>query len=211
MAAGTSPGGILSVVPTPGEKKALLFLSLVAVLGAGARLVSARAVPVPTPAEIRALDEQIRAVDSVRLGSRVEGRGRREGRRGRARQSADTAHATTSHPFPPPVSTLTHPPAAGTRPPSTVDLDRASAAEMEALPGIGPALARRIAASRDSSGPFGSLEELQSRVRGVGPALAKRLAPAVTFSAPRRPPSAERTEPFGDGGARARAKRRRGR
>jgi competence protein ComEA len=62
-----------------------------------------------------------------------------------------------------------------------VDLDRASEPEIEALPRIGPAIARRIVASRDSLGAFGSLEGL-ARVRGMGPATRKRLAPLVTFS-----------------------------
>jgi len=62
-----------------------------------------------------------------------------------------------------------------------VDLDRASEREIEALPRIGPALARRIVASRDSLGAFGSLEGL-GRVRGLGPATRKRLAQLVTFS-----------------------------
>ena len=62
-----------------------------------------------------------------------------------------------------------------------VDLDRASEQEIEALPRIGPAIARRIVASRDSLGAFGSLEGL-GRVRGMGPATRKRLAPLVTFS-----------------------------
>ena len=62
-----------------------------------------------------------------------------------------------------------------------VDLDRASAQEIEALPRIGPAIARRIVASRDSLGAFGSLEAV-GRVRGMGPATRKRLAPLVTFS-----------------------------
>src|SRR5829696_6058951 len=62
-----------------------------------------------------------------------------------------------------------------------VDLDRATEREIEALPRIGPAIARRIVASRDSLGAFGSLEGL-GRVRGIGPATRKRLAPLVTFS-----------------------------
>jgi len=62
-----------------------------------------------------------------------------------------------------------------------VDLDQASEREIEALPRIGPAIARRIVASRDSLGAFGSLEGL-GRVRGMGPATRKRLAPLVTFS-----------------------------
>ncbi|MDQ3949587.1 MAG: helix-hairpin-helix domain-containing protein, partial [Gemmatimonadota bacterium] len=132
---------ILSAVPTPGEKKALLFLSLVAVLGAGARLVSANGVPVPTAAERHALEEQIRAVDAVRRGLGVEGGGRRKGRRSRAKRSADTTNPATPPFSPPPVSTLRLPPPA-------LDIDRASVAQLESLPGIGPALARRIAASR---------------------------------------------------------------
>jgi competence protein ComEA len=71
----------------------------------------------------------------------------------------------------------------------------ADAAALEALPGIGPALARRIVEDRALNGPFGSAEGLQ-RVRGVGVKLAARVAPHVTFSgmprlsgaAVRRPP-----------------------
>ena len=202
MAAAAGPLAIIPAVPTPGEKKALLFLSLVAVLGAGARLVSANQVPVPSTAELRALDAQIGVVDSVRRGGRGKVGGRRTGRKLTARRRADTTLPAT------PPATLPFP----HLPPLTapLDLNVASVGQLESLPGIGPALARRIASSRDSSGPFGSLDDLQSRVRGVGPALAKRLAPAVTFSAPRSPPSAERTEPFGNGRTPARAKRRRG-
>jgi competence protein ComEA len=72
-----------------------------------------------------------------------------------------------------------------------VDLDRASAAEIERLPGIGPVLARRVVANRDSLGPFGSLKALE-RVKGIGPATAKRLAPYVTFSLSPRPSGVEK-------------------
>jgi competence protein ComEA len=41
-----------------------------------------------------------------------------------------------------------------------VDLDRATALEIDVLPWVGPALAGRIVANRDSFGPFGSLEGL---------------------------------------------------
>ena len=62
-----------------------------------------------------------------------------------------------------------------------VDLDRAAEAEIDRLPRVGPALAQRLVANRDSFGSFGSLEAL-GRVRGFGPATRKRLAPLVTFS-----------------------------
>lgn len=74
-------------------------------------------------------------------------------------------------------------------PAASIDLDRASAKEIEALPGIGPALAARIVAHRDSVGSYGSLDAV-CEVRGVGQATAARLRPLVTFSAPYRPVSA---------------------
>ena len=193
-----------SAVPTPGEKKALLFLSLVAILGAGARLVSANAVPVPTEDEVRALDGQLHAVDSVRRERRPDGRARRRGRATPKRPMRDTTRRRANGSVPETSLPLPPTPAA-----ALIDVDRASATELEVLPGLGPALARRIVATRDSSGPFGSLDALQSRVRGVGPALSKRLAQAVTFSGPHSPPSAERTEPFGNGATPAQSKRRR--
>ena len=76
-----------------------------------------------------------------------------------------------------------------------IDVNRANADELEALPRIGPALARRIIAHRDSAGPFESIEALE-RVRGVGPAMAKSLAPRVTFSTSRRPTDAATDRPL---------------
>jgi len=62
-----------------------------------------------------------------------------------------------------------------------LDLDVASVAEIDRLPRVGPSLARRIVASRDSGGPFRSLEGLR-RVKGVGAGTLEQLAPLVTFS-----------------------------
>ena len=62
-----------------------------------------------------------------------------------------------------------------------VDLDVAPEAEIDRLPRVGPALARRIVASRDSFGAFGSLDGLR-RVKGIGPATLERISALVTFS-----------------------------
>lgn len=70
--------------------------------------------------------------------------------------------------------------------PAIIDMDVATAAEMETIRGIGPSLARRIVADRDSLGPFGSIEQLQ-RVRGIGPKLTARIDSSVTFSLLPRP------------------------
>ena len=45
---------------------------------------------------------------------------------------------------------------------TSIDLNHASAAQLESLPGIGPATAARIIRSRDAR-PFAKLEELQTR------------------------------------------------
>lgn len=57
-----------------------------------------------------------------------------------------------------------------------VDPNRASAAELEQLPGIGPVIADRIVAFRDSAGPFRATSDLE-RVSGIGPATIERIAP----------------------------------
>lgn len=55
-----------------------------------------------------------------------------------------------------------------------VDLSAAGEEELRLLPGVGPALAARIAAERERGGPFASLEEVARRVPGVGPARVAR-------------------------------------
>lgn len=50
-----------------------------------------------------------------------------------------------------------------------VHLNRATAVDLEALPGVGPVLAERIVAYRDENGPFETLEDLLD-VPGIGEA-----------------------------------------
>ncbi|MGI6559345.1 MAG: MBL fold metallo-hydrolase [Limnochordia bacterium] len=58
-----------------------------------------------------------------------------------------------------------------------LDLNEASLEEIEALPGIGPVLARRIVAGR----PFGSIEEL-TNVPGIGPGTLRKLRGLIRVS-----------------------------
>lgn len=143
-------------MPTPAERKALLFFSIVLVLGASGRAI--RAVHGSSPADVKAksaLQSQIQAADSARKS------GLRKSKRDKARKQSPA-------------------------PKGPVDLDVATVEEIVALRNVGPALAKRIVANRDSFGPFGSLEGLR-RVKGVGPSMVEKLDSAVTFSLVPRP------------------------
>ncbi len=62
-----------------------------------------------------------------------------------------------------------------------VDLNTATQAELETLPGIGPATAAKIIDYRNTKGPFRSPEDLQ-KVSGIGPATYQRLADLITVT-----------------------------
>lgn len=55
-----------------------------------------------------------------------------------------------------------------------VDLNAAGAAELDALPGIGPVLAQRIVDYRTSNGRFASVDDLR-QVEGIGPKKFEQL------------------------------------
>ena len=63
--------------------------------------------------------------------------------------------------------------------PAILDINRAPADELAALPGVGRVLARRIAAGR-AQFPYRRIEDL-SRVPGIGPVVTARIAPYVVF------------------------------
>jgi len=59
-----------------------------------------------------------------------------------------------------------------------IDLNKASAGELMALPGIGEKRAQAVVAWRDAHGPFHCVDDLDD-VRGIGPATLDRLRPFV--------------------------------
>jgi competence protein ComEA len=174
---------------TPAERKALLFLGAVVALGVGVRAVGRLRGEPAVGAMQPALERQLaKAEGAARLerakrearerekaekGSRAKSRVARAAtgagtRASRKRVSGDSGSA----------------PVAAT--PLLVDVDTADSLALATLPGVGPALARRIISERMARGAYGSLEALD-QVSGVGPRLLERLAPHVTFSGPRRP------------------------
>lgn len=63
--------------------------------------------------------------------------------------------------------------------PQLIDVNRATAVQLEALPGVGPAIAAAIVAHRDDRGPFGTVDELLA-VPGIGPAKLEAIRDLVT-------------------------------
>ncbi|MGU3649955.1 helix-hairpin-helix domain-containing protein [Mycolicibacterium sp. A43C] len=59
-----------------------------------------------------------------------------------------------------------------------VNLNTATAEELDALPGVGPVTAAAIIAWRDANGPFGSVDQL-GEVDGIGPARLDKLRDLV--------------------------------
>lgn len=64
-----------------------------------------------------------------------------------------------------------------------VDVNHATAEELQLLPRVGPTLAARIVEEREHNGPFRSVSDL-TRVRGIGPRTVEQLAPLATVGPP---------------------------
>lgn len=63
----------------------------------------------------------------------------------------------------------------------SLDVNRATEQDFDALPGIGPKLAERIMEYRQSVGAFHSLDELRA-VKGIGSKKFERIRPLVTVA-----------------------------
>lgn len=70
-------------------------------------------------------------------------------------------------------------PDGGERGVGRLNINTATSAQLEELPGVGAVLAERIVAYRDAHGPFTSVDQLTD-VEGIGPSLLEKLRPLVT-------------------------------
>jgi len=71
----------------------------------------------------------------------------------------------------------------GITPRTKLDINRATRAELEAIPGIGPSLAARIVLERNRRGGFRTLNDLL-KIRGIGRKMLDRLSQYVMIGDP---------------------------
>ncbi len=64
--------------------------------------------------------------------------------------------------------------------PKPVDVNTATAEELQSVPGIGETLAKRIVEFREEHGPFEKVDDLLN-VRGIGVASLDKLRPFLTI------------------------------
>ena len=158
------------------DQKALVFFGAVAVLGAGVRVVRAAGTPASNASQ-PALERQIESSDSARAsqsGRKKSVRSttaRKTNRSSPSAAAADTGHRRR------PVGPLDRRGYVGDR----LDMDVASAAQIDSLPGVTPLMARRIVMDRMARGPFMTVDGLR-RVIGVGPGFLKKIDTLITFS-----------------------------
>jgi DNA uptake protein ComE-like DNA-binding protein len=163
----------------PNDHKALIFIGAIAVLGAGVRVV--RAAERTSPNAQPALEHQMQAADSAAKSGRPHA-GSRSKRSTKSDAKSDTTHGRRAAVKPPADTSAPKSPAErqgwinG-----RLDLDVATAAQIDSLPGVTPTMAKRIVADRMQRGPFLNITRLR-RVAGVGPILVDKLDSLVTFS-----------------------------
>ncbi len=156
-------------MPTAAERQAHAFLAGVALLGGGARswmqhrTSEAALLQNVSTISAESVEGQLSLIDSAKASHRGKKRSPKSPRTSSEQKLASRAQPSPGESF------------------AVIDVDVASAEELESLPRVGPTLAQRIVANRDSLGVFGSLEAL-GEVRGIGPAMLKVLSPLVAFS-----------------------------
>jgi competence ComEA-like helix-hairpin-helix protein len=74
-------------------------------------------------------------------------------------------------------------------PPShPIDINTATAEQLQQLPGIGPATAKAVIRFREKSGPFRRPEDLLA-IHGISKSRFDKLRPYITVTPPRKPHS----------------------
>ena len=162
-----------------------MFLGAVAVLGAGVRVLRASGASAHGPQP--ALDRQQQAADSAARAARAgragdrgrsSGRGRgSSGRRKTGRGASSSSGQAGSGKQPAGQGPLDRPGYFNGK----LDLDVATLSQIDSLPGVSPAMAKRIVIDRMMRGPFVTRDGFK-RVTGVGPKFLAKIDSLVTFT-----------------------------
>ena len=166
-------------MPTPQERTALAFLVALALTAAGVRAVGVRRfdADVVRASGTRQTDTSLAARALAAQQAAVDSAARNTKRRNTRARSTAARRSERSPKLPVPQAVT---------PPARVNVNSASATELERLPRVGPALAKRIVEWRERHGPFRGPDDLR-HVRGIGPATVRLLDSLVTFSGGHRP------------------------
>jgi len=95
-----------------------------------------------------------------------------------------TSTTGPSTPSPTPVKPVAASDSGNTTSASTggkVNINTATAAELDRLPRVGPAIAQRIIDYRTAHGPFAQIEDIQN-VKGIGPATFNQMKDLITIN-----------------------------
>ena len=157
------------------DHKALLFVGAIAVLGAGVRVARAFGGP-DGHAQQPALERQMQSADSARKAG-----GKRRAKKSSRPEQGKVAGIGS----PTAVASSDQRAHVGNR----LDLDVATATQIDSLPGMSASISKRIVADRMAHGPFASLARL-TRVKGVTTKLLQKLDTLVVFSGTIVPPQA---------------------
>jgi len=145
---------------TQNETWAILTLSMLFLVGTGVRFVQQRQLPPLTSPSLLAvadtLDSDSLSADTTNVVT-LDSAQTDTTAVAEASGEADTADAAGG----------------------VINVNTASATQLQALPGIGPALSGRIIDYRTTHGPFPTADALQD-VSGIGPKTLERLRPLVT-------------------------------
>lgn len=151
------------------ERKALAFVAILLGLSAVARAINRPDAVLVTGATAVPLSQRLAQNQQVR---------ERDSR-------PSPKAAATRKPPPAPVwrtpgagVVIDNRPPRNAQPAAPLNVNRATAEELDALPGISPAVAGRIVEYRASHGGFTSVEQLDS-VKGIGPKLLEKIRPMV--------------------------------
>jgi competence ComEA-like helix-hairpin-helix protein len=150
------------------ERKALAFVAILLGLSAVARAVNRPNPVLVTGASAIPTADRLAANEQVRQQAPPARKGKSAGRKPAPKPAWKTAGAGVVIDNRPPKGTA----------PAPVNLNRATAEELDALPGVSPAVAQRIVEYRSARGTFSSVEQLDS-VKGIGPKLLEKLRPLV--------------------------------